>query len=247
MNSFVHRNLNHLSDRIADPTFQGSSIPLLIDENTGEMITPKSIEELKKHKSFFSSSTDVLKDVQYVELIIHTSEEGKLHFTLKPSNLSLSEKALEILNETLDLLNHCGKQCGSGSMKETLFLCVQTFRSALSQEIFTKNAWRGSVSREEAERLLNNTPPGTYLLREGDEYTKEMEENLSNRTPFFLHCYVITVTEKRGKVADHILIQAAEGWALYNDDLNLEDYAFKDLTTTIEEAGGAKPLEGSAA
>jgi hypothetical protein len=112
----------------------------------------------------------------------------------------------------------------------------------LANEIQIRKEWIPLVTRLEAESLLQNRPIGTYLLREGDLETQEIEQNLIRSNPQPFHCYVATVVEEEGKISDWLLIQQREGWAIYDDDPDLNSYTYqKDLSHLLKSFGAKWP------
>lgn len=243
-NPAVFRNINKLRDRVADVHFKGDKVSILIDCESGEFSIPKSIGDLEasiRRKSIASHGSHQFK---HAELKILQSDHGQISFEWADSDWqsSLSEKAVLLLQETLRAINHCGQISKSGSVKEVLLACVRSLKHELPEEIAMQSAWMGELERIPAEKLLSKSAPGTYILRKGDEYTKEIEGNLAEQDSLPVRCFVLTLAESHGKISDRILIQRPSGWAIFNDDLLLGDYRFKTLSEVISQAGGSKPI-----
>lgn len=245
-NPIVWKNLQRLRDHAAGRNFQGDKISLLIDCETGELSIPQPIGDLESSIQMQNMQKKKTGSWRHVELLI-TSKDMHLSFGWEDLQLPLSEKASGILKATLDLLNYSGRMAQSGLVKEVISQCLRSVKNDLGDELSTNSAWKGSISRLEAEKLLRSSSPGTYLFRKGDDYTLEMEYNLAKQDPLPVRCYVMTLVAESRKMSDFILLQRPNGWALYNDDLELGDYHFKSLEEVIAEAGGVRPLEKKAA
>ncbi len=241
-NPSVWHNVNRLRDHLDNPHFKGDKISLLIDCASGEFSIPQSIGDLETNMQSCRRSRGRMGQFKHAELFFAVSSDGGVTFEWKDSDkkIPLSEKASLILQSTLDEINRCGSKTKSGSAKEALCSCIRTIKTELSQEIANHSAWRGAIQRMEAERLLLKSSPGTYLLRNGDQYTRQIEYNLAKQDPFPVRCFVMTVVGSRENIYDKIFIQRPNGWAIYNDNLELSDYLFKDLSEIIAQAGGEK-------
>ena len=112
----------------------------------------------------------------------------------------------------------------------------------LNVEITHHLAWRGNINRTEAETLLLQAPVGTYLLREGGIDTRKIESCLQKSYSFPLRCYVLTIVEQDRKISDHMLVHRSKGWAMFNDDVKLNDYTYTTLQEVIKHLGGLHPL-----
>jgi hypothetical protein len=248
-NPSVWHNINRLHDHLADPHFKGDKISLLIDCNSGEFSIPQPIGDLKAKMQSPKRSQGSSSQFKHAKLTVLSSGKGEISFEWVDSdkNIPLTEKASRILKLTLEEINRCGGQTKSGSAKDALSNCLSSVDKELSQEIANQSAWRGALQRMEAEKLLQKSPPGTYLLRNGDPFTREIEYNLAKYDPFSVRCFVMTVVGKNKNIFDKVLIQRPNGWAIYNDNLDLSDYQFKDLSEIITKAGGEKPFEAGRA
>ncbi len=245
-NPSVWHNINRLHDHLADPHFKGNKISIMIDCSSGEFNIPRTIGELE---SKIQLPKEPLPQLKHAELTISVGDKGTISFEWVDTDkeIHLTEKAALILRSTLDEMNRCGGETKSGSPHEALSQCMSSMKRELSSEIAEQSAWRGDLKRMAAEKLLLKSSSGTYLLRNGDECTSEIEENLAKHDPFPVRCFVMTVVGKSENIYDRVLIQRPNGWAIYNDDLELSDYFFKNLSEIISQAGGKTPLESGRA
>jgi hypothetical protein len=69
-----------------------------------------------------------------------------------------------------------------------------------------------------------------------------MEGHLQKSYPFPLRCYVLTIVEQQSKISDHLLVHRSKGWAVFNDDVRLEDYAYGSLHDAIKQLHGMYPF-----
>ncbi len=240
-NPAVYRNINRLRDIVADSRFKGDRVSVLIDCESGELNIPQAIAELEL---WMRQSKKKSRSFKYAEIKILQTASGQVSFEWSDPQWrsSLSEAAVSLLLETLSSLNHCGQLSKSNSAKEVLYECVRSLKSEMPEEIAQHSAWHGDLGRFSAEKILAKAPPGTYLLRKGDEYTRVIEGNLSEQDSLPVRCFVLTIHERGAKISEKVLIQRPNGWAIFNDDLFLSDYRFKPLAEVIGAAGGLKPL-----
>jgi hypothetical protein len=113
------------------------------------------------------------------------------------------------------------------------------FRKAVGKEDISDFAgWSGGLGRLDAEHRLHDKPPGTYLLREGDEITLQASFHFAEENHLLIHPYVLTVVEKEGKVSDLLLLKTDKGWLLYHDDPDLQTQNYyrsaRELILSIE-------------
>lgn len=240
-NPAVYRNINRLRDLIADAHFKGDTVSVLIDCETGEFTIPQAIGDLEpRMRQSRKTSSHPFK---HGTLQIHT-KSGQVSFQWVDADWqhSLSEAAISLLHETLAAINHCGQLSASANPKEVLFDCVRSLKWEMPDEITSQSAWLGDLERIPAEKLLSKAPPGSYLLRKGDAYTRLLEGNLAAQDALPVRCFVLTLADSSSKISDKILVQRPNGWAIFNDDLLLTDYRFKSLAEVIAQAGGLTPL-----
>ncbi len=240
-NPAIFRNINRLRDLIVDPRFKGGSVSVLIDCETGEFSIPQTIGDLEARMR--QSNKNASHPLKHGALQIHTVS-GRISFQWTDGDWqsSLSEKAISLLNETLEAINHCGQLSASTDPKEVLFDCVRSLKYEMPDEIAMQSAWLGDLERIPAEKLLRKAPQGTYILRKGDSYTRVLEGNLAAQDTLPIRCFVLTLADSSSKISDKILIQRPTGWAIFNDDLLLTDYHFQPIAEVIAQAGGLKPI-----
>jgi hypothetical protein len=235
-------NLNRLRDHFLKTPQDTQGISLLINAESGEMNIRESLLELELRVQAPSRPT-----LHYHHATLLIEKKKGISFRLEAME-PLKGMAAAVIKETMDVLNHVGENSSFVSPKDVLLEVFRSVKMEVPEQCATgrlngKPGWMGSINREQAEKLLDKAPPGTYLLREGDEYTKKIEYTLAHETNETLHCYLLTLAEKDYKISEKTLVQKGDSWAIYNDDLLLVDYVFKDLGFVVREAGGLQPLK----
>ena len=235
------KNLNQLRSYVLKHPEQ-EKIVVLVDPHTGEMNVPQPIQEFEYQMPI---SQRKKQHPEQVKLYIHQGKQG-VQFELldtddRRANLKQCDAhALFVLNETLKVLNMLLGPLYQ-SAKE-LFSHLESVQMELPNEIQMRREWHSTLSRMDAERLLENRPFGTYLLREGDAETREIEESLMSTNPQSFRCFVVTFVEDRDTIRDRLLIQQCEGWAFYDDEPNLTTYTYqKDLSDLLRTIGARWP------
>lgn len=234
-------NLNRLR-RFVFKHPKEQKISILIDPLTGEISLPQPIQEFE---IWTKQGRNEGNGFEHVTLFMH-SEQGKVMVELldesdHATNLrQFATQAILVLEETLKIINQfLGPKYSS---VPELFLHLDSVRMELNDECQMRPEWHGTMQRKEAEQLLEGKPIGIYLLRQGDIETEQFEESLmhSNREPF--RCYVVTFVGKNQKIVDRLLIQRSEGWALYDDDPDLNHYIYKNLADLLQSMGLRIPM-----
>ncbi len=125
----------------------------------------------------------------------------------------------------------------------SLIHCViDTEKETKSFPLLLLNAWH-PVSREEAERLLEQCPVKTFLFRQ-DEYAKILERELNDQHGMHLKCFTLTYKGSNGKITDRTLIEHKGLWSIYQDDPSraLEHRSsFEEALSSLKDELG-KPL-----
>jgi hypothetical protein len=107
-----------------------------------------------------------------------------------------------------------------------------------------KEAWF-AVSRMEAEKLLLNTKPGTYLFRK-DVFAGCLEGLLVSAKQETIRCFTLTYMDIEGQVRDKTIIQWKGHWMFYDDDPTLSGDYYLSLNDLLMSLGSVlkKPLRG---
>lgn len=208
---------------------------VLLNRKTGDMRFAQKISALEHHIARKGSRKESAEDWKEIQIIVHQkTPRESAHFevldthnhSLKPSDLD--PLAWRIASETVEVLNQKAKEV-KGTHAEmlaeeaVLHDLSSIHLSTQKEQIEDLPGWMGSLSRIEAEQILENKPVGTYLLREGDEITVSIAFHFSEENLLSIHPYLITVVEKDLKIADILLLKTEKGWIQYHDDPNLKD------------------------
>lgn len=210
---------------------------VLMNRKTGDMRFAQRISSFEHHIARKGTKKEAPEDWKEIQIIVH--QPGKLeavHFEVRDAqNRSLKPSELEplawrIASETLDILNHKAEEVKGQLLdmlpEEAVLHDLSSIHiSSMKDRINDLPGWLGSISRVEAEQMLDGKPEGTYLLREGDELTIAISFHFEEENHLHIHPYLVTVVESEGKISDILLLQTSKGWILYFDDPNLNDKA----------------------
>jgi hypothetical protein len=92
---------------------------------------------------------------------------------------------------------------------------------------FVQEAWH-VVEREEAELMLLNTKPGTYLFRK-DRFAGLMEEMLSAAKRSRIRCFTLCYLDPSKQVRERTIVNWNSHWLFYDDDPTLSGHYFESL------------------
>ncbi|HEY5235987.1 MAG TPA: SH2 domain-containing protein, partial [Rhabdochlamydiaceae bacterium] len=92
---------------------------------------------------------------------------------------------------------------------------------------FLQEAWH-AVKREDAELMLLNTAPGTYLFRK-DRFAGVMEEIISAAKKSSVQCITLSYLDPKGQVRDRTIVTWKDHWLFYDDDPTLSGRYFESL------------------
>jgi len=165
-----------------------------------------------------------------VELVIDLNQHQVSIFEKGlPFNMeNLDKSARHIVSETCEVLKKAVSAIHD--IRELVYyeLSYEVDRGLL------KEAWV-AASRDEAEKLLANAKPGTYLFRK-DVFASCLEELLVSAKQELIKCFTLTYLDVQGQVRDKTIIQRKGHWMFYDDDPTLSgDYylSFDDLLLSL--------------
>lgn len=103
-------------------------------------------------------------------------------------------------------------------------------------------AWH-AIERKDAELILLNTMPGTYLFRK-DRFAGVMEEILSAAKKSRIFCLTLTYLDPEGQVRDKTIVSWKDHWLFYDDDPTLSGSYFHSLEDLLFSMGSVlkRPL-----
>jgi len=243
MDKLVRHNLTlfkHLIHRQAEKTeryFQVArkAYQAFINIHTGEL----RFADLEKK---FAASSDWLPIV----IQLRPDDEGAFEVLQSEKESSfdcskLEPRAYALLTKTIHILNQLSFDPKQGKNPFWILRHVAHIDFLLSAEEegernLIHNAWH-SCNRQEAEYLLRDMAPGTYLFRK-DEYASLLEDSINESRAKPVTCLTLTFRDWGEKICDKTLIYCEEKWMFYNDDLKLRGTRYesvKELLSTLGE------------
>ncbi len=215
---------------------------VLINTKTGDMRFAKRIAALEHH--LIRERKGSMEDWKEIHLIVEQSK-GEVRFeALDSQDLPLKASDLKplawkIASETVKVLNLKSQEEHPNSLEvlpeEALLQDLSSIHLSSDQDrIEHLPGWADNVNRYQAERLLWDSLPGSFLIREADPLTKQTAFHLSESNGFSIQPYLITFVEKESKISDLIILQTAYGWTLYQDDPDLSNSAYRYASTVDE-------------
>jgi hypothetical protein len=219
---------------------------VLLNRKTGDMRFAQKITSFEHHIARKGSKKEMAEDWKEIHIIVH--QPGKLeavqfevrdaqNHSLKPAEIE--PLAWRIASETLDILNHKAEEVKGQFLdmlpEEAVLHDLSSIHISSSKgRISELPGWLNSISRVEAEQMLDGKPLGTYLLREGDELTIAISFHFEEENHLHVHPYLVTVVEGEGKISDILLLQTTKGWIFYFDDPNLNDHVIYEYFPSAE-------------
>lgn len=100
---------------------------------------------------------------------------------------------------------------------------------------FLREAWH-AVEREDAELMLLNTSPGTYLFRK-DHFASLMEEIISGTKKARVRCFTLSYLDLEGQVREKTIVTWKDHWLFYDDDPTLSGRYFETLEHLLSSMG----------
>ena len=215
----------------------------IINKKTGDI---RFIEYFKKLDEVYHRLKEEGLDEDDWKIIRLTvderKEETKKSFSMKEENdEELREEELEplakrVTHETLRVLNQKGEEIKKhprkGRLEQAVLADLSTTHTKIQNEPIEENeAWMGTISRKDAEILLQGKSPGTYLFRQGDATTEAIGERLSQEKYRSLLCYVLTLVEQDNKFTDFLILIKEDRWVIYHDmpEFQLEEKGYQDI------------------
>jgi hypothetical protein len=198
------------------------SYAFLVNRHTGDIRFTRNTEVLKRQ--FPSTSWE--------ELHLSAEDQGErvhFHFTdLEPNHLD--PLAVGILVETLDVLNYLASLYlpDDQTLPENAALehLADLHISVTVEKIESLPGWSGPISRMEAEKILSNSSPGTYLLRMRDKILKGVSETLAESNQMHIKLYVLTFVKDEREIGEYLLLKTQWGWTLVRDESDLSLYEY---------------------
>jgi hypothetical protein len=149
-----------------------------------------------------------------------------------------SARAQHVLLDTIQTINARLMRLPAGKFEEDFFESFVSAQISLiskskDEERIIDEAWH-PLNRNEAEKVLEKEPKGTYLFRK-DEYTVLLEQELFVRFNETVHyCITLTYLDEGGIVHDKTLVQRNGYLVIFNDNPNLQEPHFPSTESIIK-------------
>lgn len=188
------------------------------------------------------------QDIQTLYLYVHNPEtvvsepafkvvsENSHSFDLN----SLNKKAEIVVRETLYVLNVKSKEFHNEKERVEDFVLENLDEFSLSmdqEEVLKTLAYKGAVTRSQAEDLLEEKEVGSYLIRDLDHLEDSVRHCFNVENCINCRGYIITVKSQHDKICEYLVYNNG-GWEVYNDDLDYQQQfsTFSELIKTIPSA-----------
>lgn len=181
--------------------------PVLLDCHSGEMKLPREIGDLDL--SLQAKRGLPSKDWKEILFVMKHEGSGSMHFEVQwlEQGLSVSREARLVVEQTLFALNNK----------------IQTVASSILQgETIEKDPhWAGVLTDVEAEKRLEGSPIGTYLIRKERDKSlmvevMEKEQNCS------IQPYYFVFVSGEDRFSEILILHFPWGWIRYQDEPDLQ-------------------------
>lgn len=196
---------------------------VLLNRKTGDMRFPQKVKSLEYRIARVGKEAP--GDWKEVVILV-----DQTHFEIRFADRPLEPTDLEplawrITRETMEALNGRAQELPPSPILEAAVLQDLSFLhlSPPIEHIEDLPAWAGTLSREEAEKRLENKKQGTYLIRMADPLTQGISFHFSEENHLPVKPFLITVVEEELKISDILVLHTPKGWTFYHDDPNLND------------------------
>ncbi len=248
LNNIIRFKDNLLERKPEDREKEKRSYPVLLNRKTGDIRFAQKIESIEHHfprkgqnKGNAADWKEIQIDVSVKKGEVHFDLRDQAHHPIKPEGLE--PIAFLVINETLEALNQIAHQHRSfrseGLPEEQILKDLSDIHLSPSQtRIDDFPGWLGSVTRIDAEKMLQKRPHGTYLLRHVEELGRAMIFHLAEENRMVVKGYLCTIIEGKEKISDLLFIQIDRGWTIYQDDPNLSAHHYlyyPSLQTLLDE------------
>lgn len=223
----------------------------LLNQKTGALHFAEEVKELEEEVQKEGWRKAEWKIVKLV--VSDTATEGASFRLLDVEGneldyQELSEGASKIAHLTISFLNQHGHGKKNQSAEETALQDLSLAKiQIVPDEVVNHSAWRGPISRLEAEQLLMDAPPGSYLLRMPENISEAMRVLFSEEEKRPVGFYLLTISEGDRKISEKLIVKYY-GYFIYNDEPELsiyEDKAFPSLVALLESLDVLRlPLQG---
>ena len=221
----VHHNLQlvlsifHRMQKIKEPI---PSLSVHINKKTGEF---KSSEKASRAKDWTHIRIQLVREKE--GYAFEFFGENRDTFNID----ELSSQSQRVLNDTLKTLtstvHRLKKQSSIKLIRRIGSVDFELLPDWTKDEEILKTAWH-RIDRLQAERMLREKEPGTYLFRR-DTYTEILEKQLRLAHHYPIACITLTFLDRSGKLIEKTLVKKNGGWIVYDDDPGLSAKAHASL------------------
>ncbi len=219
------------------------NIALIIDRIKHQRLH-KSQEQRKKTLYFgLDLKTGILhlpaethyKAIQiHLDLDKHDVRITEKHLAEKVFDMEgMDAKAIQVLSETCAYLKSALAHLHD--IHELVHIEFEPSLDMITGRALLQEAWH-AIEREDAELMLLNTPPGTYLFRK-DRFAGVMEEILSGAKKSRIKCFTLTYLDPENQVRDKTIVAWKDHWLFYDDDPKLSGKYFQTLEDLLASLG----------
>ncbi|NGX59492.1 MAG: hypothetical protein KR126chlam3_00644 [Chlamydiae bacterium] len=177
---------------------------------------------------------------------LRPNTEGGAFEVISPENEEVfpckdfSPEAYALFTKTLHILNQIAYDPKHGKNPFWVLRQVAHVDFILSEEEegrrnLIHEAWH-RVNREEAESLLKDAPPGTYLFRE-DEFAEVLEDQLNENLDEPIKCITLSYRDRKEKICEKTLVFKEGKWQFYDDDVALSGESFDTVKELLDSLG----------
>ncbi len=182
-----------------------------------------------------SESKAIQIDLDLDEKQVHIISGGE------PFNMDeMDSKGRQVFSETCNYLTAAMKELRE--IHEFAHIEFEPSIQEIVQRDLLQDAWH-AVERQEAELMLLNTSPGTYLFRK-DRFAGVMEEIISSAKKSRIRCFTLSYLDPTKQVREKTIVSWKNHWLFYDDDPTLSGNYFENLEHLLSSMGTAlqRPL-----
>jgi hypothetical protein len=174
-------------------------------------------------------------DLALLSIEIHLNKhEVRITEKQKPFNMEkMNARGRQVLSETCHYLKLALTHLHD--IHELAHIEFEPSMHEITGRSLLHESWH-AVEREDAELMLLNTTPGTYLFRK-DRFAGVMEEILSAAKKSRIKCFTLTYLDLQGQVRDKTIVTWKDHWLFYDDDPSLTGKYFQSLEDLLSSLG----------
>ncbi len=196
-------------------------------QKTLEFIMDLKTGELRKAPSE-NKSIEIHLDLDKQQVRV-TERQDARQFNLK----EMDPKGRKVLSETCHYLKSALMHIHD--IHELAHLEFEPSIQEIIGRDLLREAWH-AVKREEAELMLLNTSPGTYLFRK-DHFVAVMEEIFSGAKKSRVRCFTLSYLDPEGQVREKTIVTWKDHWLFYDDDPTLSGRYYDSLEHLLSSMG----------